>query len=232
VFELAISGFYRLIGSLNFNHPIHPLMVHVTVGTVVAAFIMGILAYTRREPYLRYAAWSCMVIAFAFTVPTVATGLMDWWHFYSGIMIFTFKMKFLLASILFVILSAGFMIGRRSSVPTAMVFIYTFCLLTVAGLGYFGGELVYGGKNKATPGLFQAGQRLYMNNCAGCHPNGGSSLASGLPVNGSPKMSSPDTFILWIRAPKRPMPAFPDAAISDREAQDLFDYITNELNKS
>ena len=231
--DVFISAFYSLLKGLNYHHPIHPIVVHVTVGSVVAAFILGILGYLRRKPELGQAARYCLIIALVFAGPTVATGFMDWRHFFSAIFIFPFKMKLILASILFGLLLAGFMLGRRRSGPkSALTLVYAFSLMAVAGLGYFGGDLVYGGKSKPPSEKFQSGSRLYLDNCAGCHPKGGNALASGLPVRNSPKTARLDSFVAWIRAPRQPMPGFPNTVISDREAQDLFDYVFHVLNKA
>lgn len=229
--DLIISRFYGLLKSLNYHHPIHPLMVHVTVGLIVGAFILSVLGRVRRRPELLHSAWHCMMIALIFAVPTMTTGLMDWRHSYSGILIFPFQIKFLLAATLLGMLAMGFMLGRRSNgkIP-AMIIVYSFCLVAVAGLGYFGGEIVYGGRKAATVEQSHPGQGIYVENCAGCHPNGGTSLVSGLPVRNSPRISSLESFILWIRAPKSPMPAFPNTIISDKEAEALFDYVNKVLN--
>lgn len=105
---LIISRFYNLLKSLNYHHPIHPLMVPVTVGLIVGAFILSILGRVRRRSEWLHSAWRCMMLALVFAVPTMTTGLMDWRHSYSGIPVFSFKMKFLLAATLLGLLAMGF----------------------------------------------------------------------------------------------------------------------------
>lgn len=230
--DVIASGFYEFLNALNYNHPIHPTQVHIPVGMIVGAFILGLLGLLRSQSQFSRAAWYCSNIALAFMIPTVATGLMDWRHSYSGAFLFPFKAKFLLAALLLALLFAGFLIGRnRRGGKKGMLIIYTLSTLMVGGLGYFGGELVYGSRVPVASKAFQTGQELYAANCGGCHMNGGNSMNPKLPVKNSPKTSDLHTFISWLRVPKRPMPAFTENALSESEARDLFDYIVNVINK-
>ena len=231
--DVFISAFYSLLKGLNYHHPIHPIVVHVTVGSVVAAFILGILGYLRRKPELGQAARYCLIIALVFAGPTVATGFMDWRHFFSAIFIFPFKMKLILASILLGLLLAGFMLGRRRSGPKpALTLVYAFQPDGCHRAGVLRrGPCLRREKQTPPPKSF--------NRDRGCTwitapdvTRREEPLASGLPVRNSPKTARLDSFVAWIRAPRQPMPGFPNTVISDREAQDLFDYVFHVLNKA
>ena len=134
---------------------------------------------------LSRAGWYCMIIAMIWILPTVITGFMDWRHFYAGALLFPLKMKFILAAVLVILLAVGVFIGlRRGSESNGMIAVYALCLLTVAGLGFFGGELVYG--EKAAPaGVensqlkdYQPGREPYTANCGGqCDQTGASGEA-------------------------------------------------------
>jgi uncharacterized membrane protein len=236
--DSSISFFYTLINQLGYSHPLHPTQVHFPVGLIFGAFVLGAWGKVRRQSMFSRAAWYCLVIAMIWILPTVITGFMDWRHFFAGAWVFPFAMKYLLATVLVILLAAGVLIGLRKGVESnAMVAVYTLCFLTVAGLGFFGGELVYGQKTapvaaKSQLKDYQTGRKIYAANCGGCHPNGGNVMKPELPVKRSPKADDFKTFLAWIRNPKAPMPAYPSQVLSDQQAEDIYQYIINVVNKS
>jgi uncharacterized membrane protein len=237
--DSSISFFYTLINQLGYRHPFHPTQVHFPVGLIFGAFILAVWGKVRHQPMLSRAGWYCMIIAMIWILPTVISGFMDWRHFYAGALLFPFKMKFMLAAVLVILLAVGVFIGlRRGSESNGMIAVYALCLLTVAGLGFFGGELVYG--EKAAPaGVengqlkdYQPGRELYTANCGGCHANGGNVIKPELPVKHSSKTEDFKTFLAWIRNPRAPMPAYPSHVLSDQQAGDMYQYIIQVLNRS
>jgi len=83
-------------------------------------------------------------------------------------------MKLGLAGLLGVLLITGVLLGRRDPARVKHIMpIYFLCFLTVACLGYFGGQIVYGGKSPGAQAPFQDGQKLFENHCSGCHAHGG-----------------------------------------------------------
>jgi mono/diheme cytochrome c family protein len=78
----------------------------------------------------------------------------------------------------------------------------------------------------------QAGQKIFADSCEACHADGGNLVVSNLPLKSSKQLASLSTFAAFIRAPKMPdgaegvMPPFPADQISDRQAADLYAYIT------
>lgn len=233
MFDRAVSGIYDLLKALNYHHPIHPLTVHVPIGLILGAFILSIAGSVRNQPELRRCAWYCQTLALIFALPAIAAGLMDWHHSYAGAMLFHFKVKFILAALFFALLAFGFFIGRSNRGESkGLIVVYALGLCLTAGLGYIGGELVYGSRTPSTQISFKAGEEVYLSNCDGCHLKGGNQMNPALPVKNSPKLAGYQVFADWIRAPKAPMPPFPGSAISDRELKELYDYITNVLNKT
>jgi uncharacterized membrane protein len=237
--DSSISFFYTLINQLGYSHPFHPTQVHFPVGLIFGAFVLGAGGKLRRQPMLSRAAWYCMIIGMIWMLPTVITGFMDWRHFYAGALLFPFIMKFILATVLVILLAVGVFIGlRRGTESNAMIAVYALCLLTVAGLGFFGGELVYGEKiasiavENSQLKDYRPGRKLYAANCGGCHANGGNTIKPELPVKHSPKTVDFDTFLAWIRNPRAPMPAYPSRALSDQQAGDIYQYIIQVLNRS
>lgn len=221
----VIAAFYSILEKIGFYHPVHAALVHIPIGLLVGASILGLTAHFRR------CAWHCFIIVLVFFFPTVLTGIMDWIHRFAGAMLFPVQMKILLAAVLLLLLLAGFYLGRasqgeRRSLPV----LYVACFVIVSGIGYFGGELVYGQDPPAAK-QYQAGQQIFATNCAGCHPNGGNTLKPKSPVKNSAKTAEYKVFLEWVRKPDAPMPPFPPSALSDQQVKDLFDYTVNVINK-
>jgi mono/diheme cytochrome c family protein len=107
----------------------------------------------------------------------------------------------------------------------------------VVGLGYFGGTLVFGARVKAAPQEFKVGMGIFDNNCSGCHPHGGNIIKPNLPLIRAPELAQFDSFVAFIRNPtlpdgsKGPMPDFPEKKISQKQAEQLYQYITEVLAK-
>ena len=78
------------------------------------------------------------------------------------------------------------------------------------------------------------GAKIFSDNCKVCHQNGGNIINPGMPLRGSLKLATVDTFLSFIRDPRMPdgskgsMPAFSEMQISDAQAKDLYEYITSK----
>jgi cytochrome c553 len=79
-----------------------------------------------------------------------------------------------------------------------------------------------------------SGVKTYNANCRVCHVNGGNVINPNMPLRGSSKLAEFKTFLAFIRDPKMPdgskgpMPSFSEAQISDKQAKELYQYITSE----
>jgi len=172
------------------------------------------------------------VLALIFLFPTVLLGYMDWQRFFAGAWLFPIKIKIALSGVLLVLLAIGValeyleVLGPKSRLP-----IYSFCALTVIALGYYGGQLVLGGKCPEPPPELSGGAKFYETYCGGCHPNGGNIFNPKLPVRGAPQLKDFDIFLTFNRHPQRPdgspgvMPAFPPEKLSDQQMLELYHYI-------
>jgi mono/diheme cytochrome c family protein len=131
-----------------------------------------------------------------------------------------------------ILLVIGLVLGSKGREGSrGLLAIYSLCLLTAIGLGYFGAQLVYAGKAQATPEQYKAGERIFLAHCSACHPQGGNVIKPQMPIHGSPLLKDLKTFIKWIRHPDPPMPAFGPSQISDQEAGELYHYVVNVLEK-
>lgn len=231
--DSVIASVYAFMGLLGYHHPFHPTQVHIPIGLIFGAFILGWAGRLRNQSVFLQAAWYCMVIAMIFMIPTVITGWMDWRHLYSGVMIFPFIIKIVLAILLLALLIAGYVMGRINGHESkGLLPIYTLGLIIVFAIGYFGGGLVYSNRSKATANEEKVGQELYMANCNSCHANGGNVMKPDRPVTHSDKTADYETFLSWVRSPRRPMPAYPATVLTDEEVKEIFNYVSNVLNKS
>jgi mono/diheme cytochrome c family protein/uncharacterized membrane protein len=243
-----IEFFYKTLATIGYTHPIHAPTTHIPVGMVIGAFIFAVVSWKFRKENLARTAHHCIALALLTLVPTVIVGIMDWQHYYAGAWLFPIKMKLPLAGLLLILLvfalSAGY---RTETISKQALIIYALCLLNVTALGYFGGELVYGGR---APGKLsdtatatadadiEAGATLYNQTCSACHPNGGNSIKQNLPLKEAPQLVTFDTFLAYIRNPKARdgsqtiMPSFSPEKFSDQEASKVYQYIVKVLEKS
>ncbi len=222
------DSFYRALYALGYTHPVHPALVSMPIGLVVGALVLALAAVVFKKSELAVSARHVMVVALVFAFIAAAAGVVDWMHFFHGVWLFPIKVKVGLASFLLVLLVLGVIFGGKVE-PTSpvLVSIYVLSFFTVVGLGFFGANLVFGGRTPPLPKQYQAGEMVYRMNCSGCHPYGGNVIAPRKAVLGSDKLDHFKTFLDWIRSPRPPMAAFPKAVISDADAQELYQYAKN-----
>ncbi len=240
-----VDAFYNAMHAIGYTHPVHATQVHMPIGLVMGAFILGLISFmlyrwTRLQAispfgsstYAR-AARLCILLALLFWFTTVAGGALDWQHYFAGAMLFAFKIKMGMAGFLFIILCIAIFLGYRNGavVSKGLMGIYTAALLAVVTLGYFGGVVAYGERVFPAPEAFQAGQQVFSNHCVGCHPGGANNIQPERGICGSVMLASPVTFNAWIRNAPPPMPAFSKSAISDAQLKELYQYLNNALGK-
>lgn len=239
------DAFYNALRAIGYTHPVHATQVHMPIGLVIGAFVLGGISFLLyRFPRLRSlspfdpsryagAARFCILIAFLFWFTTVAAGVMDWQHYFAGAFLFPFKVKIGLAGFLILVLFVAIIIGYRTDgMPNRLMGIYFIAAITVGSLGYFGGVVAYGDRVPPAPEKFRAGQQVFSNNCLGCHPGGANSIAPERVLWGSLMLGSSATFEAWTRNAPRPMPPFSKTAISDRQMQQMYEYLHNVMGKS
>jgi uncharacterized membrane protein len=152
-----IHSVYEFLKGIGYDHPIHPMVTHVTIGLTIGTLIFGLVSVIFRRVRLKLTAWHCAVLAFISVVPTALFGYMDWREKFSGQWMPTIIIKMILAGTLFVCLFVGLMLGRGTEAekqgaekapwrePRAIgaLILYAVCAGIVVALGYFGGTLVY-----------------------------------------------------------------------------------------
>jgi uncharacterized membrane protein len=139
--------FYDVLGLVGFAHPLHPVLITMVVGPVIASFLFAAVAFFFRKPEFYRTSRQLTVIAFLFWFPTVAVGILDWMHFYGGsTKMAAIPIKAVFAGVLFVVLLGNILLFKRGEsqplIPLVLLFLAT---VTVGVLGYYGGEIVFGG---------------------------------------------------------------------------------------
>ncbi len=245
-----IDLFYRVLASLGYSHPVHVMVTHMPIGLVTGSLALLIVGLIWRKEHLARSARHVFIVALVFAVPTVIAGFMDWIHFYNGAWIPAIRIKIILASILLVLLALGVIFGERGKgYSPLMLVIYALSFLTVVGLGYYGGNLVFGEPvgvtqppaapqaASASPADIQAGSVVFASSCQGCHPRGGNVVDPAFPLKSSAKLAAQEKLVAFIRDPKLPdgkvgdMPPFDAGEVSDVQARQLYAYIVDTVGK-
>ena len=216
-----VEFFYQILTKFGYNHPIHPTLTHLPIGMVMGAFIFVLIAVIFGRTNLMQTAKHCAVLALIAAVPTALLGTMDWQHFYGGSFLFPIKMKLILAGILIVFLALAVIFGFFGETFSKLVIgLYVLCLFSVIGLGYFGGELVYGTKPPAAEvaeGPAAEGAMVFQQNCSACHLTDSTATKIGPGLKGVFKADkfpvsglavSDDNFRNQLQKPLGKMPPF------------------------
>ncbi|MCX5835270.1 MAG: c-type cytochrome [Deltaproteobacteria bacterium] len=231
-----IEALYQTLEKVGYTHPVHPPFTHMPTGLLVGALIFGLISFLFRRPVFAVSARHCFVMALIFFFPTAFFGYTDWVHHYDGIWTFPVKIKLVLTGILALLLVIGIYLNyKRSPSMKSVLTIYFLAVLVVAGLGYYGGNLVFGSEKPVATEELNAGEKLYAANCGTCHPQGGNILNHALPVKNSTYLKTFKTFLVFNRKPQRPdgtkglMPAIPPEKVSDAEMKQIYNYITHSI---
>jgi uncharacterized membrane protein len=227
---------YQTLAKIGYTHPLHPVLTHVVMGMVIGGFIFGLVAWLFRRPNLSQTGRHCIGLALIALFPTALSGYMDWQHRFSGAWVFPIKMKIILAAVLLVFLIAAVVFGFRSRTSSKSLLVgYLLCLVTALGIGYFGGELVYGVKTKpaeVSEGAVQKGAELFNNLCAGCHytDKADAKLGPGLlglfgekKLPSSGRLATEENVRLQMKNPFDKMPAY--RHLTEEEVADLIAYM-------
>jgi uncharacterized membrane protein len=217
-----INLFYELLEKIGYLHPVHPAFTHIPMGLIIGVFIFTLVALVFRRNMLSSVAYRRIILlALIFTFPTALFGYTDWQHFYDGDWLFPIKVKLFLTGVLIVLLSIGVFFGKKKEAETkSSLVIYTLCLIVIAALGYFGGQLVFEGEGRVekVPIRFLVGEKLFAANCNDCHPRGGDILSA-------PQLSDFTKFLTVLRNPPSGMTPFPPEQISDQKAMRIYLYL-------
>ncbi len=218
-----IEFVYQTLAKIGYTHPLHPPAIHLTMGLVMAGFVFNLAARFFKRQALSETARYCLALALIAVFPTILTGYLDWRHRFAGALLNPIKMKLLLTMLLLIALPATVYLGQKTKAWSAKLMAASaICLLIAMGLGYFGGELVYGQKGtgaeiKDDP--IQKGAALFSKKCASCHSADTAEAKIGpslkglyemekLPTSGSPVTDA--NILAQLKKPLAMMPPFAD----------------------
>ena len=218
-----IEFVYQTLAKIGYTHPLHPLVIHLTMGLVMGGFVFNLAARFFKRRALAETARYCLALALISIIPTILTGYLDWRHTLAGASLTPIKMKLLLTMLLLIALPAAVYLGQKTKAWSAkLMAASTICLLIAMGLGYFGAELVYGKKDTGTEikdDLVRKGAALFSKRCAFCHSADTAEVKTGpglkglykmekLPASGSPVTDA--NILGQLKNPLAMMPPFVD----------------------
>jgi uncharacterized membrane protein len=227
---------YDLVSQLGYHHPLHPPATHIPVGLVIGAFLFGLAAWLFNRDSLAQTARHCIVLALLAAPIAIVLGVMDWQHFYGGAWLLPIRIKMILAVLLIFLLALAWSLSRKASkVLRRRLIVYGLCVAVVTGLGFFGGELIYGPRSDSAAiddARVQAGVDLFAESCAMCHFTDSTETKVGPGLKGlfqrealpvSQKPVTAEAVADQLKTPFENMPAFPD--LTDEEIASLVAYL-------
>ena len=140
-----IEGLYALLEKVGFTHPLHPMLTHVPMGMIIGAVVFSLVGFIWQNQNLGQTAYHCALLALLAIVPVIVAGLLDWQHLMAGSWNIFIIVKMSLAVVLTVFLALAVVLKHRGAEHKTLFIVYLLCLACAGGLGYSGGELVYGG---------------------------------------------------------------------------------------
>ncbi len=140
-----IEGLYAFLEKIGYSHPLHPMLTHVPMGMIIGAAVFSLVGLVWKDQHLDRTAYHCSVLALLSIVPVVGAGILDWQHFMEGSWKTLIIIKMTLATILTLLLVISIVLKHRGAKAKTLVIVYFLCLTCAGGLGFAGGELVFGG---------------------------------------------------------------------------------------
>jgi uncharacterized membrane protein len=140
-----IESLYALLAKVGFTHPLHPALTHIPMGMVMGCFFFGLLARYAKKTEFQATCLHCSILALIFIFPTILAGILDWQHLYGGRFLPLIILKMVLAVILTGLLGYSIWLNRQGEASKKLFLIYALCLVCAVGLGFAGGQLIYGG---------------------------------------------------------------------------------------
>lgn len=136
---------FSTLESIGFAHPLHPALTHIPMGMVIGCFFFSLFALITKKSVFIKTSLHCSVVALIFIFPTIVAGFLDWQQFFGATMSVFIVVKFVLAAVLIVLLAISIRANLQGASTGRLFLLYTLCLACAGGLGFSGGELIYGG---------------------------------------------------------------------------------------
>lgn len=139
-----VNSIYAFLESVGFTHPLHPAMTHAPMGMVIGMLLFGLLGLKWKGRHFSLAAYYCSVVALISIFPTAFLGILDWLEFFYGEWYPLIIVKMTLSVVLTLLLAFSIVLRNKGAAHKKVVIVYILCMACAGGLGYSGGDLVYG----------------------------------------------------------------------------------------
>ncbi len=150
--EILYDHILALVG---FTHPLHPVIITMLIGPVMAAVFFQVLGLLFKVPSFFSTSRQMTVMGFIFWFPTVIIGVTDWYYFYGGSPeMVTILYKSIGAGLLFITLLSTILCFKK--IPKSSVFMLVFYIASaglVSGIGALGGDIVFSKEPKTASGV-------------------------------------------------------------------------------
>ena len=231
---------YTLLEKLGYDHPLHPVLVHLPIGLILGAFALALGGRLWRKQALNQSAYHALVIASLFSLVAIFMGFMDWQRYFHGMPMPSILAKMLLSLIFVTVTGVGIWWGQRRGTGSGwLLAVYATGSVCVMALGYLGGDLTFSGRTPPVLAGTVAGRQLYEAYCSSCHADGGNLLVPGKPLRAAAQIASLEDFRGYLRDPSGRqgnasglMPAFTAEQLSDKDVAVLFGYISAAVAKA
>lgn len=139
-----VETIYSFLESVGFGHPLHPMLTHAPMGMIIGMVAFGLFGLLWNNDDLFQSAYYCSVLALLSILPVIGAGVMDWLHYLEGEWNVFIIIKLILGALLTLLLIVSVTLKNSGAEKKTLLLFYFLCLACAGGLGYSGGELVYG----------------------------------------------------------------------------------------
>ncbi len=139
-----LEGLYSFLESVGFHHPLHPIFTHGPMGMVIGMLLFGLLSLKWQDKHFDLAAYYCSVVALISIFPTAFFGILDWLQKLEGEWLTLIIIKMALTIVLTVLITTSIVLRNKGASQQKLVVLYLLCMACAGGLGYSGGDLVFG----------------------------------------------------------------------------------------
>jgi uncharacterized membrane protein len=140
-----IESLYYFLGMLGFHHPLHPIIVHLPMGLVVGSVAFSLADMKWPDKNYATSAYHCILLSLIAVIPVYIAGLLDWQQWFGGDVNKWIIIKMILGVLLTIMLFVTVQQKKKGAPQKKLFVFYLISLAICGGLGFSGGELLYGG---------------------------------------------------------------------------------------
>ena len=130
---------------LGFHHPLHPIIVHIPMGMVVGSVAFSLADMKWPDKNYATTAYHCILFSLIAVIPVYIAGLLDWQQWFGGDTNQWIIIKMILGVLLTIMLFVTVQQKKKGAPQKKLFVFYLVNLAICGGLGFSGGELLFGG---------------------------------------------------------------------------------------